>query len=256
MNEIFSFKGQEVRTVTIDNEPYFVGKDVADILGYSNSRDALSKHVDSDDKLTSHIATAGQNRNQTIINESGLYSLILSSKLPQAKEFKRWVTSEVLPAIRKHGMYAVNDLLDNPDMAIAAFQRLKEERQLRLQTQEELAQKNQIINELQPKATYYDLILQSESLVAISVIAKDYGMSAKKLNSLLHELKVQFKQGNTWLLYQKYANKGYTQSKTHTIDAERSKMHTYWTQKGRLFIYDLLKNKKGILPKIEQEDAA
>lgn len=260
MNEIFSFKGQEVRTVTIDNDPYFVGKDVADILGYSNSKDALGKHVDTDDKQViqrSQNATFDiPNRGLTIINESGLYSLILSSKLPQAKEFKRWVTSEVLPAIRKHGMYAVNDLLDNPDMAIAAFQRLKEERQLRLQTQEELAQKNQIINELQPKATYYDLILQSESLVAISVIAKDYGMSAKKLNSLLHELKVQFKQGNTWLLYQKYANKGYTQSKTHTIDAERSKMHTYWTQKGRLFIYDLLKNKKGILPKIEQEDAA
>ncbi|MFI3632771.1 phage antirepressor [Streptococcus parauberis] len=256
MNEIFNFKGHEVRTVTINNEPYFVGKDVADILGYTNSRKALIDHVDTDDKLTSQIVTAGQNRNQTIINESGLYSLILSSKLPQAKEFKRWVTSEVLPTIRKHGMFAVNDLLDNPDMAIAAFQRLKEERQLRLQTQEELAQKNQIINELQPKATYYDLILQSESLVAISVIAKDYGMSAKKLNSLLHELKVQFKQGSTWLLYQKYANKGYTQSKTHTIDAERSKMHTYWTQKGRLFIYDLLKNKKGILPKIEQEDAA
>ncbi|MCB2830644.1 phage antirepressor [Streptococcus dysgalactiae] len=254
MQEIFNFKGQEVRTVTIDNEPYFVGKDVADILGYSNSRDALSKHVDTEDKLTSQIATAGQMRNQTIINESGLYSLILSSKLPQAKEFKRWVTSEVLPTIRKHGMYAVDDLLDNPDMAIAAFQRLKEERQLRLQAQEEVAQKNQIISEMKPKATYYDLILQSDSLVAITVIAKDYGKSARWLNTLLHELKVQYRQGNTWLLYQQYADRGYTQSKTHTIDAERSKMHTYWTQKGRLFIYDLLKNKKGILPKIEQEE--
>ncbi|MBS6902369.1 phage antirepressor [Streptococcus anginosus] len=260
MNEIFNFHGQEVRTVTVDNEPWFVGKDVADILGYSNSKDALNKHVDLDDKQIiqrSQIATLDiPNRGLTIINESGLYSLILSSKLPQAKDFKRWVTSEVLPTIRKHGMYAVDDLLDNPDIAIATFQRLKEERQLRLQAQEEVAQKNQIIQELQPKATYYDLILQSESLVAISVIAKDYGMSAKKLNSLLHDLKVQFKQGSTWLLYQKYADKGYTQSKTHTIDAERSKMHTYWTQKGRLFIYDLLKNKKGILPLIEQEEAA
>lgn len=257
MNEIFNFHGQDVRTLTIDNEPWFVGKDVADILGYSNSKDALNKHVDLDDKQIiqrSQIATLDiPNRGLTIINESGLYSLILSSKLPRAKEFKRWVTSEVLPTIRKHGMYAVDDLLDNPDMAIAAFQRLKEERRLRLQAQEEVAQKNQMIQELQPKATYYDLILQSESLVAISVIAKDYGMSAKKLNNLLHELKVQFKQGSTWLLYQKYADKGYTQSKTHTIDAERSRMHTYWTQKGRLFIYDLLKNKKGILPKIEQE---
>ncbi len=253
MNEIFNFNGQEIRTVTINNEPYFVGKDVADILGYKNGSRDVNRHVDDEDKLKYRFGTSGQDREMTIINESGLYSLILSSKLPQAKDFKRWVTSEVLPTIRKHGMYAVDDLLDNPDMAIAAFQRLKEERQLRLQAQEELAQKNQIIQELQPKATYYDLILQSESLVAISVIAKDYGMSAKKLNNLLHELKVQFKQGSTWLLYQKYADKGYTQSKTHTIDAERSRMHTYWTQKGRLFIYDLLKNKKGILPKIEQE---
>lgn len=260
MNEIFNFHGQEVRTVTVDNEPWFVANDVANVLGYSNQRDALSKHVDGEDKitLTSQNATLENipNRGLSAINESGLYSLILSSKLPQAKDFKRWVTSEVLPTIRKHGMYAVDDLLDNPDIAIATFQRLKEERQLRLQAQEEVAQKNQIIQELQPKATYYDLILQSESLVAISVIAKDYGMSAKKLNSLLHELKVQYKQGNTWLLYQKYASKGYTQSKTHPIDAERSKMHTYWTQKGRLFIYDLLKNKKGILPLIEQEDIA
>lgn len=255
MNEIFNFHGQEVRTVTINNEAYFVGKDVADILGYSNGSRDVNRHVE-EDRLKYRFGTSGQDREMTIINESGLYSLILSSKLPQAKDFKRWVTSEVLPTIRKHGLYAIDDLLENPDMAIAALQKLKEERQLRLQAQEEVAQKNQIIQELQPKATYYDLILQSESLVAISVIAKDYGMSAKKLNSLLHELKVQYKQGNTWLLYQKYASKGYTQSKTHPIDAERSKMHTYWTQKGRLFIYDLLKNKKGILPLIEQEEVA
>lgn len=252
MNEIFNFHGQEVRTVTVDNELYFVGKDVADILGYQNGSRDINRHVDEEDRQNYQNGTFG-NRGVTIINESGLYSLILSSKLPQAKDFKRWVTSEVLPTIRKHGMYAIDNLLDNPDMAIAAFQKLKEERQLRLQAQEEVAQKNQMIQELQPKATYYDLILQSESLVAISVIAKDYGMSPQKLNNLLHELKVQFKQGSTWLLYQKYADKGYTQSKTHTIDAERSRMHTYWTQKGRLFIYDLLKNKKGILPKIEQE---
>lgn len=109
MNEIFNFKGYEVRTVTINNEPYFVGRDVADILGYSNSKDALNKHVETEDKQIiqrSQIATLDiPNRGLTIINESGLYSLILSSKLPQAKEFKRWVTSEVLPTIRKHGAY-------------------------------------------------------------------------------------------------------------------------------------------------------
>ena len=190
------------------------------------------------------------------VSESNLYKLIFQSKKKEAEAFTDWVTSEVLPAIRKHGLYAIDDLLNNPDMAIAALQKLKEERRLRLQAQEEIAQKNQIIQELQPKASYYDLVLQNKSLVAISVIAKDYGMSAKKMNKILHELKIQFKQGNTWLLYQKYAGKGYTQSKTHTIDADYSKMHTYWTQKGRLFLYDLLKNKKGILPLIEQKDVA
>lgn len=234
------------------DEPLFLAKDVAEWIEHSKSSIMIDT-VDEDEKLRETIFTSGQNREVWFLTENGLYEVLMQSRKPLAKEFKKKV-KEILKSIRKHGLYAIDDLLDNPDMAIAALQKLKEERQLRLQAQEEIAQKNQIIQELQPKATYYDLILQSESLVAISVIAKDYGMSARKLNDLLHELKVQFKQGSTWLLYQKYASKGYTQSKTHTIDAERSKMHTYWTQKGRLFIYDSLKNKKGILPKIEQDE--
>ena len=118
MNEIFDFHGQEVRAVTIDNEPYFVGKDIADILGYQRADNAIRNHVDEEDKLTHRFSASGQNRNMTIINESGLYSLILSSKLPQAEEFKRWVTSEVLPTIRKNGMYATDELLDNPPKVI------------------------------------------------------------------------------------------------------------------------------------------
>ena len=235
-------------------EPLFLAKDVADWIEHSKSS-VMIDTVDDDEKLRETIFTSGQNREMWFLTEYGLYEVLMQTRKPIAKQFKKQV-KQILKSIRKHGMYAIDNLLDNPDMAIAAFQKLKEERQLRLQAQEELAQKNQIIQELQPKATYYDLILQSESLVAISVIAKDFGMSAKKLNSLLHDLKVQFKQGSTWLLYQKYADKGYTQSKTHTLDAERSKMHTYWTQKGRLFIYDLLKNKKGILPLIEQDEVA
>lgn len=129
MNEIFNFRGQDVRTVIINNEPYFVGKDVAEILGYTNSRQALKNHVDEDDKGVSKCDTPGGKQDLVIINESGLYSLILSSKLPQAKEFKRWVTSEVLPTIRKHGMFATDELLDNPDFAIATLQKLKEERE-------------------------------------------------------------------------------------------------------------------------------
>lgn len=126
------------------------------------------------------------------------------------------------------------------------------ERNEQLQLQN--AQKDQIIKELQPKATYYDLILQNKSLISISKIAKDYGMSAIKMNQLLHQLGIQYKQGDCWLLYSKYQDKGYTQSKTHTIDSETSKMHTYWTQKGRLFIYEMLKNKLGILPLIERDE--
>ena len=256
MDEVFNFHGQEVRTVTIDNDPYFSNADVCKILDINNPSQAL-KRLKQDGVITNEVIDGlGRKQDMKFVSESNLYKLIFQSKKKEAEAFTDWVTSEVLPAIRKHGLYAIDDLLDNPDMAIAALQKLKEERQLRLKAQEEVAQKNQIIQELQPKATYYDLVLQNKSLVAISVIAKDYGMSAKKLNKILHELKIQFKQGKTWLLYQKYAGKGYTQSKTHTIDADYSKMHTYWTQKGRLFLYDLLKNKKGILPLIEQKDVA
>lgn len=116
-----------VRTTTIAGQPYFVGKDVADILGYSNTRKALIDHVDKEDKDDVTIRDAiGRNQTMTAINESGLYSLILSSKMPNAKKFKRWVTNEVLPAIRKHGLYATDDLIANPDLAIAAFTALKE----------------------------------------------------------------------------------------------------------------------------------
>lgn len=256
MNEVFNFHGQEVRTVTIDNDPYFSNADVCKVLDINNPSQAL-KRLKQDGVITNEVIDGlGRKQDMKFVSESNLYKLIFQSKKKEAEAFTDWVTSEVLPAIRKHGLYAIDDLLNNPDMAIAALQKLKEERRLRLQAQEEIAQKNQIIQELQPKASYYDLVLQNKSLVAISVIAKDYGMSAKKMNKILHELKIQFKQGNTWLLYQKYAGKGYTQSKTHTIDADYSKMHTYWTQKGRLFLYDLLKNKKGILPLIEQKNVA
>ena len=236
------------------DEPLFLAKDVAEWIEHSKPSIMIDT-VDEDEKLRETIFTSGQNREVWFLTENGLYEVLMQSRKPLAKAFKKKV-KEILKSMRKHGLYAIDDLLDNPDMAIAALQKLKEERQLRLQAQEEVAQKNQIIQELQPKATYYDLVLQNKTLVPISVIAKDYGMSAKKLNKILHELKIQFKQGNTWLLYQKYAGKGYTQSKTHTIDADYSKMHTYWTQKGRLFLYDLLKNKKGILPLIEQKDVA
>lgn len=244
-----------VRTATINGEPYFVGKDVAEILGYSNPRKALTDHVDDEDKMDGVTIRDSIGREQTpvFINESGLYSLILSSKMPNAKKFKRWVTAEVLPAIRKHGMYAIDEILENPDLAIAALTQLKEERKRRKELECQTLIQCQQIAEMKPKASYYDLILQNKNTVPITQIAKDYGMSGRKFNELLHELGVQYKFRKTWLLYQQYAECGYTQSRTYAIDESRSVMHTYWTQKGRLFLYDLLKN-EGILPLIEQED--
>lgn len=249
MNEMqnFNFEHQNIRTVVINEEPYFVGKDVADVLGYSNTQKAILNHVDEEDKGVTKWDTLGGKQELIVINESGLYSLILKSKLPTAKKFKRWVTSEVLPSIRKHGMYARDELLDNPDLLLDVVTSLKEEREKRLMAEQQ-------VNELQPKATYYDLILQNDSLVSISKIAKDYGMSGVALNKKLHELGIQFKQGKTWLLYQKYASRGYTQSKTEIVNGGKtSVMHTYWTQAGRLFIYDLLKT-INIYPTIESEE--
>ena len=259
MNEIKIFDNPEfgkVRTMEINGEPYFVGKDVAVILGYSKPENALSAHVDEDDTLKRGVIdNLGREQNTTVINESGLYSLILSSKLPKAKEFKRWVTSEVLPSIRKHGAYAVDELINDPELAIKAFTALKEERMKNKQLETTVAVQTQQISELKPKATYYDVILNCKDLVSATEIAKDYGKSAKWLNNLLHELGVQFKQGGIWLLYQNYAECGYTSTKTHNYlddsGGNHAKVHTYWTQKGRIFIYNLLKG-KGILPNVEK----
>lgn len=265
MNELQVFENKEfgkIRTVEIDNKPYFVGKDVAVVLGYSNASKAVKVHCDDEDKIIETSAYS-QNGNTvgklTFINESGLYSLILSSKLPQAKKFKRWVTSEVLPAIRSHGMYATDELIANPDIAIAAFQALKEEREQRKALECECNRQKQIIGELKPKADYTDIILQSKSLMTITQIAKDYGISGKAMNELLHKFGIQYKQSGQWLLYSKYHNNGFTHSETVTIQHNDGRydtvLNTKWSQKGRLFIYNLLKA-NGILPKIEQDMTA
>lgn len=245
-----------VRTATIDGAPFFVGKDVAVILGYSNPRDAICKHVDEEDKGVAKCDTLGGVQDVVFINESGLYSLILRSKLSKARQFKRWITSEVLPAIRKHGIYATDELIANPDLAIAAFMALKEEREKRRMLEAAVAIQEQQIAEMQPKATYYDVVLKCKDAVNISVIAKDYGWSARRMNEYLHKKGVQFKQADIWLLYQKHAGCGYTKTNTHVYEDgggnEHTKVHTKWTQKGRLFIYSLLKD-DGIYPQIEME---
>lgn len=195
MNEIFNFKGHEVRTVTINNEPYFVGKDVANILGYAKARNAIASHVDEEDKKDAPIqGTLGGTQNMTIINESGLYSLILSSKLPQAKEFKRWVTTDVLPTIRKHGAYLtdskIEEVLLSPDTIISLATQLKDEREARKQLQivnSQLAVDNQI---MQPKAKYFDDLVERNLLTNFRDTAK--------------MLKVKEREFIGWLLDNKY----------------------------------------------------
>ncbi|EGP4911211.1 TPA: phage antirepressor KilAC domain-containing protein [Enterococcus faecium] len=253
--QIFNFEQNEVRTVLVNDEPYFVGKDVAEILGYSKPRNAISTHVDEEDKQDAPIQGGlGGKQKMTIINESGLYSLILKSKLPSAKKFKRWVTSEVLPAIRKHGGYLtpekVEEALLNPDTIIQLATQLKEERTGRLIAEQKIA-------EYEPKISYLDSILSSTDSVTISQIAADYGMSPQQMNKLLHKLGVQKKVGNQWLLCKKHMNQGYT--KSHTTEIPKADggtkivMNTKWTQKGRLFIYELLK-KEGYYPQMDLEE--
>ena len=261
MNELQIFSNEQfgsVRVIEQNGEPWFVGKDVADILGYTNQNEAIQDHVDEEDKLNSKTLSSfelnlGQ-RGGWLINESGLYSLIMSSKMPKAKQFKRWVTSEVLPSIRKHGLYAVDEVLADPDILISALMELKEERRRAKTLEDTVAVQNQQIAEMRPKASYYDVVLNCKDLVSISVIAKDYGWSAKRMNDYLHEKGVQYRQGKIWLLYQKYAERGYTNTKTHSYPGSdgdlHTSVHTYWTQAGRLFIYGLLKE-DGIFPVME-----
>ena len=259
MSELQVFNNAEfgsIRSLMVNGEPHFVGKDVAEILGYSNPQKELRDHVDEEDRTVNESFTVNGTMGM-LINESGLYSLILSSKLPSAKRFKRWVTSEVLPAIRKHGVFVMDDIVNNTDALIEALQAFKAERLQRMALEEENAVQKQQLVEMKPKASYYDVVLNSPDLVSITEIAKDYGWSAQKMNEYLHVHGIQFKQGGRiWILYQKYAEMGLTSTKTHTYPDNNgtihTKVHTYWTQKGRLFIYDLLKG-KGILPMIEQE---
>ncbi len=262
MNNLQVFKNTEfgeIRTITIDNEPWFVGKDVAEVLGYTNPQKAVRDHIDDEDKTVNDLFSVNGTKG-VLINESGLYSLILSSKLPKAKEFKRWVTGEVLPAIRKHGAYMTEQTLEqaltSPDFLIKLATELKAERTKSAELEMENAIQRQQLIELNPKATYYDLVLQCKDLISTTEIAKDYGKSAKWLNKMLADNKIQFKQGKIWILYKKYAEQGYTQTKTDSFVDKAGEPHTKprtcWTQKGRLFIYDFLKG-LGVLPIVERE---
>ena len=225
----------QIRTCTVEGETFFVGKDVASALGYINDSKAIRDHVDEEDKrLGVQFVTPKGNRQATVINESGLYSLILSSKLESARRFKRWVTSEVLPQIRKNGRYE----LEQQNRVLESRNALLEE----------------ITVQQKPLTDYARTILSSTQTVTITQIAQDYGMTPVGMNQLLFKLHIQHKVGGQWILYIPYLNKGYVQSFSSYFVKEdgevQVKVHTRWTQSGRLFLYEELK-KAGVLPLIE-----
>ena len=248
----------KIRTIEENGKILFCGSDVAKILGYARPNDAINDHCRATVKRRTPIS--GKIQEINFIPEGDVYRLITHSKLPNAEKFESWVFDEVLPTIRKHGAYMTDNTIDkillNPDFGIKLLMELKEEREKREDLEIKNKQQEQLIGELKPKADYTDKILHSKALVNINQIAKDYGMSARQMNKILFEKGIQYKQGNQWLLYKKYHDKGYTSSETinitHTDGTPDVVMRTKWTQKGRLFIYNLLKG-DNIIPLIEKK---
>ena len=219
----------QIRMVMVDDEPWFVAKDISDKLGYAQTSNMM-KRIDDEDFKSSVLD--GMNMKSLLINESGLYSAIIGSKLPSAKQFKHWVTSEVLPSIRKHGAYATKDTIDkiisNPDYGIMLLQNLKEEREKR----EEAERRNAILSHVNKTYT-------------MTEIAKELGLrSANELNKWLSDMHIQYKVNGTWVMYSDYSGKGYEDIKQEVLDSGRVVYHRKITQIGREFILNLFQSRK------------
>lgn len=250
----------EIRTAGTAENPIFCLVDVCKVLDLDPSQ--VARRLDSS-VFTKHPADTGFGIKEiNFVNEDGLYDVILDSRKAEAKAFRKWVTSEVLPTIRKSGSYstAVAALPDftNPAEAARAWAEQYELKQIEAKRADEAeAQVLMLSNELEqlaPKVSYYDTILASKATVTTTQIAQDYGMSAMKFNKTLEELRVQRKVNGQWILYAPYIGQGYVHSKPFDITRSDGRadivMNTEWTQKGRLFLYEGLKN-HGILPLIE-----
>ena len=251
MNELQIFKSEkfgEVRVQVINEIPYFNLNDVCEILGLKNPRQVKSR-LNPKGVILVDTLTSGGKQQMNFINESNLYKCIFQSDKPEAEEITEWVTGEVLPMIRKTGMYITNNLweeiISNPvklGEAFIEFGKVKKENELLL---EENQVQKQIIAEYKPIKEYVDTILSSEDTMATTQIAADYGLSAYELNKILNEERIIRKVGGQWILYIEHMNKGYTKSETFTIKREngnKAVANTKWTQKGRLFIHNLLEN--------------
>ena len=252
-SQVQQFTSSEFGSIDIlmlDGKPYFPATECAVVLGYKNPRKAIIDHCKGVTKRDSLSEGGVQQRN--FIPEGDLYRLIIRSKLPAAERFERWVFDEVLPCIRKYGAYATADTLDelrsNPQFADILIRKLERER-------EKVAELEDITSELAPKALYCDLVLQTRSTIPITLIAKEYGFSAAAFNDLLNDLGIQYRAGGTWVLYQDYADRGYTKTHTYFFGDRTASMHTCWTQKGRMFLYGFLKS-RGIVPIWEFEQAS
>ena len=232
-----------IRTISNEQgEPMFCGKDVAEALGYKKPENAVAKHVDNEDKTTTLIQGSGSNyKTQAIfINESGLYALILSSKLESAKRFKRWVTSEVLPAIRKQGGYLIAKKGESDkDVMKRAMEIVKTT----------LAKREEQIAKLKPKAEYADSVLDSINCITTTQLAKELGMSAQELNRRLCEMRIQYWQSGQYMLYAEFARQGFAKSRTRRHVCKHgiviTEMYLVWTERGRNFIHQLLDPKFG-----------
>ena len=256
MKELQLFTNSEfgqVRVVEIDGKTYAVAIDIAKALGYEKPNNAINQHCRYTLKhRVPHPQSADKTLEVNVIPEGDIYRLAAKSELPSAEKFEAWIFDEVLPSIRKHGAYMTNDFIEqaisDPDFVIKVMTELKEARSLN-------AKQSQVIGELKPKADYTDRILKNKGLVTITQISKDYAMSSQAMNKILHDLGIQYKQSGQWLLYREHQGKGYTHSETVEIIRSNGmpdiKMNTKWTQKGRLFLYELLKN-NGILPDVEK----
>jgi prophage antirepressor-like protein len=239
MNQIQIFKNQEfgaIRTISNEQgEAMFCAKDVCDALGYKKASNAIALHVDKGDALKQGTPTSSGVQMMLYVNESGLYSLILSSKLDSAKRFKHWVTSEVLPSIRKQGGYMVARPEETDEEVLArALQIMQAAIQVR---DEEIAR-------LQPRADYADEVLDSVTCITTTQLAKELGMTAQELNRRLCEMRIQYWQSGQYMLYAEFARQGFAKSRTHKRVLKHgmvlTEIYLVWTERGRDFIHRLL----------------
>lgn len=241
MNELTVFNNEEfgeIRTMTIEGEPWFVGKDVAEVLGYSNPRKAMIDHVDTEDKGVTKCDTLGGAQEMAIINESGLYSLIISSKLPNAKAFKRWVTADILPAIRKTGGYMTDELLakcqKDPNVMFAFAEEL-----LKLRDKTNALESK--LDVAQPKADFYDTFVSPNKCTGLRDTAKELGISERKFVNFLIDEKYLYRTPAKQLRpYAKKSNEGLFETKDWYTKSDIVKIRVFFTPQGKQFFYKKL----------------